>query len=287
MFATIVRDLRLTVACLRDPAPRPAARVAWTFAAGLGLLGLSMFGIWVCVNAFGRVRDEQAAAGLLVAALVWLGINWFIWRPYEACRPILRTLLTTFTCSTIPILVLVTADALRVGGRFERAAGAISATVCAIVALSSWSTFLRGRTDRTSRLTRAGRYRAMMHSIATAIVAIGACFAADEFGGRDSELLVAAIISLGAAAILVAWAPAMARAYRQTLLDADEEINIHCPSCGYSLIGLRELRCPECGVEFVLDELIRAQDYDLAREHDVPPPGRPAPVRPPAAAERN
>lgn len=282
MFTTFVRDLRLAVACLRAPAPRPAARVAWTFAAALGLLGLSMFVIWVFENALVRIRDEQIAAGMLIASLVWLGMIWLIWRPYEECRPTLRMLLTTLACVVVPCLILLLADALRLGGRYERAAAAMSATVCAIIALGSWSRFLRAHGGRTSRLARAGKYRAMMHSTATVVVAIGACFAAEEFGRRDSELLVAGIIFLGAAALLVIWAPAMARAYRKPLLDEEAEINIHCPSCGYSLIGMRELRCPECGTAFRLDELIRAQDYDVRSR----PPTSGARGAPSTAAER-
>lgn len=29
-----------------------------------------------------------------------------------------------------------------------------------------------------------------------------------------------------------------------------------CPRCGYDLRGLREARCPECGTEYTLDELL-------------------------------
>lgn len=32
-----------------------------------------------------------------------------------------------------------------------------------------------------------------------------------------------------------------------------------CPACGYNLTGLREVRCPECGMQMTLDELIAAQ----------------------------
>ncbi len=28
-----------------------------------------------------------------------------------------------------------------------------------------------------------------------------------------------------------------------------------CPKCGYNLSGLRECRCPECGVNYTLDQL--------------------------------
>ncbi|MDB5303490.1 MAG: hypothetical protein JWM97_1039, partial [Phycisphaerales bacterium] len=32
-----------------------------------------------------------------------------------------------------------------------------------------------------------------------------------------------------------------------------------CPTCGYNLTGLTATRCPECGSQFTLDELMAAQ----------------------------
>jgi hypothetical protein len=32
-----------------------------------------------------------------------------------------------------------------------------------------------------------------------------------------------------------------------------------CPTCGYNLTGLKEARCPECGAQFTLDQLLEAQ----------------------------
>ena len=34
---------------------------------------------------------------------------------------------------------------------------------------------------------------------------------------------------------------------------------IPCPTCGYDMTGLKSTRCPECGSEFTLDELVAAQ----------------------------
>lgn len=31
---------------------------------------------------------------------------------------------------------------------------------------------------------------------------------------------------------------------------------VHCPACGYSLTGLREARCPECGAQYTIDQLV-------------------------------
>ena len=43
------------------------------------------------------------------------------------------------------------------------------------------------------------------------------------------------------------------------------DTNVDCPKCGYSMVGLHESRCPECGTQYTIDELIRRQDYDALR----------------------
>lgn len=283
----VIRDIGLAIGCIGKDEPRAAARVAWTFLSAFALLGVSCVLIWAACNVFWRVRDEHLGIGLLVAALAWIGALWLIWRPYRACRPALTAILITLLCVDAVGLTVLVAASLRLGGRVERGAAAVSGMICAIATLQVWGWYARGLGRRTSRLARAGRYRALLHSIATVVVTIGLCVLADEVGGRDEEILVLAVILLGAAALLLAWMPTMARAHRMALRNADDEINVNCPACGYSLIGLRELRCPECGREFVLDELIRAQDYDVAPEPDQARPGGTAAGRARAAAERS
>jgi hypothetical protein len=34
---------------------------------------------------------------------------------------------------------------------------------------------------------------------------------------------------------------------------------VTCPTCGYNLTGLKESRCPECGSQFTLDQILAAQ----------------------------
>ena len=41
---------------------------------------------------------------------------------------------------------------------------------------------------------------------------------------------------------------------------------IPCPTCGYDMTGLKSTRCPECGSEFTLDELLAAQPGRAAVE---------------------
>ena len=45
--------------------------------------------------------------------------------------------------------------------------------------------------------------------------------------------------------------------------------SICCPVCGYNMTGLHESRCPECGSQFTLDQLLAAQpDRDKAALHE-------------------
>jgi hypothetical protein len=40
---------------------------------------------------------------------------------------------------------------------------------------------------------------------------------------------------------------------------ANTEGGVVCPTCGYNLTGLKGTRCPECGNEFTLDQLLASQ----------------------------
>lgn len=74
------------------------------------------------------------------------------------------------------------------------------------------------------------------------------------------------ILLVGIACILLSWISAFHGARRQQpVISGDDQVNVHCPGCGYSLVGLRDLRCPECGKTFTIDELIRAQKYEPRR----------------------
>ncbi len=69
------------------------------------------------------------------------------------------------------------------------------------------------------------------------------------------------------------------------------DVAVHCPRCGYSMKGLTECRCPECGTAYSIDTLIHLQQARPRREPavaetrpaDAPPSDRraaPAPTQP-------
>ncbi len=68
---------------------------------------------------------------------------------------------------------------------------------------------------------------------------------------------------------VMVWAPCWigctAVVWRETRVEREERLKMQgigalvCPTCGYSMMGLRESRCPECGSRFTLDQLYASQ----------------------------
>ncbi len=50
-------------------------------------------------------------------------------------------------------------------------------------------------------------------------------------------------------------------AERAARMDNSGRDAIVCPTCGYNLTGLKESRCPECGTQFTLDQLLVRQPH--------------------------
>lgn len=106
----------------------------------------------------------------------------------------------------------------------------------------------------------------LIGTVVLASVAAGGCALIDELIPSEEEYLMTALCCLSGAGVLWLWLGFVTR-YRagRALVNEHDEINVHCPKCGYSLVGLRDLRCPECGATFEIDGLIRAQGYRLHR----------------------
>ncbi len=114
------------------------------------------------------------------------------------------------------------------------------------------------------------RFRLLMRGVFGVIgiwaVAIPLSVALDSWARPSEELWIAMTILLAAAATFL-WITHVGHkaAAGRRLRQRDGIINVICPACGYSLIGLREARCPECGEQFTLDELIRRQEFALPK----------------------
>ena len=116
---------------------------------------------------------------------------------------------------------------------------------------------------------RRGRNLAMalFTTLAIAVATIGGMVLIEVTVRPDEEFLMATVFLLGLALAILAWLPLFTRLSRgRSVVGPDNLVQVSCPGCDYSLIGLRDLRCPECGLEFTIDELIRAQNYDRLPE---------------------
>ncbi|MCK6484872.1 MAG: hypothetical protein HUU26_01490 [Gemmatimonadaceae bacterium] len=104
--------------------------------------------------------------------------------------------------------------------------------------------------------------RAVLGTIGIVVVCTFVGVAIDEVVRSEEEFLIAGVVLIGAAGVVMLWLSAVHKARRhRAVVGADDLVNVFCPECGYSMIGLHEPRCPECGATFTLDELIRRQNY--------------------------
>jgi hypothetical protein len=76
---------------------------------------------------------------------------------------------------------------------------------------------------------------------------------------------------VGAASAPLLWLVATVLIWRETAAERMERLKssadaIVCPTCGYNLTGLTGTRCPECGTQFTLTELLASQPNKAAVE---------------------
>lgn len=145
---------------------------------------------------------------------------------------------------------------------------ALLAAAAIWVLISCW--IWRGiRTSRGFPLHRA------LWSLAVALGAAAMMPIIDWAVVNEEEILMTAIGLAAGAVILLIWIPYVRGAStRKQITDSDGVVQISCPDCGYSMVGLREARCPECGSAFTLDELILSQPF--AKSALAPPAAGPA-----------
>ncbi|MBN1513098.1 MAG: hypothetical protein JXB13_13875 [Phycisphaerae bacterium] len=84
-------------------------------------------------------------------------------------------------------------------------------------------------------------------------------------------LIVACILGGIGGSILLVTAVAYRVRRGKNVFTAEGHVNVNCPSCGYSMVGLEQSRCPECGSQYTLDELIRRQDYANVKRLNADP----------------
>ena len=119
-----------------------------------------------------------------------------------------------------------------------------------------WIMIWRGQVDWVSRRKRL---TGIAFAISAAIgLLIGLCFAA----AYPREMEVGIIF--GSMFWLFSWLASTAIVWRETAAERIARLGLNsnevvvCLKCGYNLTGLREARCPECGEQYTLNELVGA-----------------------------
>jgi hypothetical protein len=70
---------------------------------------------------------------------------------------------------------------------------------------------------------------------------------------------------VGSTSCILLWLVATCFIWRERAAERSERLSntgrdaVVCPTCGYNLTGLKEPRCPECGSQFTLDQLLASQ----------------------------
>ncbi|HEY4259279.1 MAG TPA: hypothetical protein VGM98_03925 [Schlesneria sp.] len=119
-------------------------------------------------------------------------------------------------------------------------------------------------------VVRMSRARVMM----TALAAVGAAGIGGVFGLLASSVDVEFGGFVGSTVSPIAWLIATTLLWRETADERTERLRVVsksavvCPKCGYNLTGLAATRCPECGRQYTLDELLAGQPSRI--EADVP-----------------
>jgi uncharacterized paraquat-inducible protein A len=121
-----------------------------------------------------------------------------------------------------------------------------------------------------------GSVRWTQQRVMRTFLAAGVCIAA----GLMSGLLIYSIENdvgqfVGCVTAPLLWLIAATLIWRETpreraaRMKGTSKFAIVCPKCGYNLTGLQSTRCPECGTQYTLDELLMAQPSAMAADDDA------------------
>ena len=167
---------------------------------------------------------------------------------------------------TIVAAGIMIAAVLFVLGLVEMSARRISdehVAVCLILAGAAWG----GATTWIWSGQRRAR-RVILSAIGVLgvwMVTIPLCVLIDEVFAREEMLIGGCIVAAVAASILIIAISTYRGIEGRAVQDDAGRVNVNCPRCGYSMVGLETCLCPECGGKYTLDQLIRAQEYGAVR----------------------
>jgi hypothetical protein len=138
-------------------------------------------------------------------------------------------------------------------------AGAIAWAFIAAYWMLLWRKSVRWTSNRTS---------------ATLICALVAAVAGVILGGLVHLVEDDVSYFVGTAAAPLLWQVGTILVWRESPAERAERLagaagGVVCPTCGYNLTGLKGTRCPECGSEFTLDQLLASQPGKASAELEV------------------
>ena len=151
-------------------------------------------------------------------------------------------------------------------GRFNESMGFLLAGIvtCAFIAwywVFVWRQTVKWTPQRVARTL----YAALAAAVLSAAAGVGTGAFDYSFG-----------FFIGTVVAPLLWLVATVLVWRETNQERAQRLRaigrsgsgpgIPCPTCGYDMTGLKGTRCPECGSEFTLDELLAAQPGRAAVE---------------------
>ena len=88
-------------------------------------------------------------------------------------------------------------------------------------------------------------------------------------------LLLPPAVLIGGGTVPITWVLSTVLIWRETPAERLARLTAHgmpaiaCPLCGYSLAGLTEARCPECGASFTLEQIVLARPRSGAQPAEL------------------
>lgn len=164
-----------------------------------------------------------------------------------------RIILAIVFVASIPVL-WVTCFLFIERGLFRADTKAMLATagVCGLGVIVGWVLLWR----RHVRWNAARTRRTLYVLVLAIVVGTALGFGIEASVGRRTGPV------LGPAFGALLWLAGTALAWRET--DAERATRpaarirgpLHCPKCGYNMTGLYDARCPECGTQYTLDQIM-------------------------------
>ena len=109
------------------------------------------------------------------------------------------------------------------------------------------------------------RRRVTLTALATLLSLAGGFAAALACLALNRQVPPPMAVLIGGGTVPITWVLSTVLVWRETAAERLARLTAHrmpivaCPLCGYNLAGLTAARCPECGADFTLEQLVLAR----------------------------